>query len=163
MPETAQTAKAVDLQPIRDIIAKLHGPAESHLISILQQAQDAYDYLPAPVMDEISRLTKIPVSRIYGVATFYAQFYLKPRGRHIIRCCLGTACHVRGAPRVIEAVEKALDVKEGSSTADMKFYLQIVACLGMCFLAPGMMIDSEYYGGLNPQRVDKILKNYKEA
>ncbi|MBM4046453.1 MAG: NAD(P)H-dependent oxidoreductase subunit E [Planctomycetes bacterium] len=157
---TAQAKQAIDLQPIRDILAKLPGPADSRLIGILQQAQDAYGYLPEPVMDEISRLTKIPVSRIYGVATFYAQFYLKPRGRHTVRCCLGSVCNARGAPRVLATVEKTLGVTEGESTADYQFHLETAACLGVCLLAPVMMVGSQYFGAMSAQRVERVLKMY---
>ena len=103
---------------------------------------------------------RVPLSRVYGVETFYAQFYTEPHGRHTILCCRGTACHVRGASRVTAMVERVLGIKEGQSTPDLKFYFETVACLGTCFLAPVMMIDSQYFGRLTPRSVETILNNF---
>jgi NADH-quinone oxidoreductase subunit E len=111
-------------------------------------------------LEEISRRTKTRLSRIYGVVTFYAQFYTEPRGRHTVLCCRGTACHVKGASEVLESVKRTLGIDRGQTTPDLKFYLETVACLGTCFLAPVMMIDSQYFGKLTPRRVRTILENY---
>jgi NADH-quinone oxidoreductase subunit E len=118
----------------------------SNLISVLQQVQDRFGFLPAAALREMSRRMRIPLSRIYGVVSFYAQFYTTPHGKHTIRCCRGTACHVKGAGRVIDAIERELGVKDGETTPDLNFYLETVACLGTCFLAPAMMIDNLYFG-----------------
>jgi NADH-quinone oxidoreductase subunit E len=131
-----------------------------NLIGVLQAVQERFGYLPRPALAEVSRRAKIPLSRIHGVVTFYAQFYTEPRGRHTVRCCSGTACHVKGGARVLEAVRRELGIDEGETTPDMMFYLETVACLGTCFLAPVMMIDSQYYGLLTPQKIARILQSY---
>jgi NADH-quinone oxidoreductase subunit E len=134
---------------------------QSNLIGVLQQTQERFGYLPRAAVSEIGRRTKVPLARIYGVVTFYAQFYTEPRGRHTIRCCRGTACHVKGSARVLDAVQRELGIEVGETTPDMLFYLETVACLGACFLAPVMMIDSQYYGMVTPQRVEAILRSYR--
>ena len=104
---------------------------------------------------------RIPLSRIYGVISFYAQFYTEPRGKHTILVCRGTACHVKGAQRAIDLVKEELNIDEGGTTEDRMFFLETVACLGTCFLAPVMMIDTQYYGMLTPQKVTSILKSHR--
>lgn len=131
------------------------------LIPLLQAIQDAYGYLPHPVLSWLSGRTGIPLSRMYGVVTFYTQFYLEPRGRHTIRCCQGTACHVKGGKRIAETIAQVLDVEEGGNTSDMRFTFETVACLGTCFLAPVIMVNNDYYGQLTPDRIEKILESYK--
>lgn len=133
---------------------------ESNLISLLQDVQDHFGYLPAPALDSLSRRIRIPLSRIYGVVSFYAQFYTAPRGKHTILCCRGTACHVKGTARVLDMICQTLGIDEGQTTPDGEFYLETVACLGTCFLAPVMMIDAQYFGTLTPQRVETILTSY---
>ena len=133
----------------------------SNLIGVLQDVQERFGYLPPTALREISQRTRIPLSRIWGVVSFYAQFYTEPRGRHTIRCCRGTACHVKGAPRVLDALEQELGIRDGQSTLDLVFYLESVACLGTCFLAPVMMIDDHYYGNLTSQQIAKILLSYR--
>jgi NADH-quinone oxidoreductase subunit E len=133
----------------------------SNLIGLLQEVQDRFGYLPRSALEGIGRRTRIPLSRIYGVVTFYSQFYTEPRGRHTIRCCRGTACHVRGATQVYDSLRRELGIGEGESTPDLLFYLETVACLGTCFLAPVMMVDSSYYGMLTPQKINRILKSYR--
>lgn len=118
------------------------------VMPVLQRAQDLYGYLPRPVLAAISRKMRIPLQQLYGVATFYAQFRLTPRGRHLVRICDGTACHVRGAAKNVEAVEKALGVHAGETTGDMKYSLEIVYCLGSCGLAPVALVDDKVYGRL---------------
>ena len=133
-----------------------------NLIGLLQETQDHFGYLPPAALAEISRRIKVPLSRIYGVVSFYAQFYTTPRGKHTIRCCRGTACHVKGAGRVLDTIEDELQIADGQTTEDMLFCLEAVACLGTCFLAPVMMIDNQYFGNLTPQRVKQILTQYKK-
>lgn len=135
----------------------------SNLIAVLQDVQERFGFLPRSALEEISARTGIPLSRVYGVVTFYAQFYTEPRGRHTVRCCRGTACHVKGATRILDVVERVLDITEGRTTPDMMFYLETVACLGTCFLAPAMMIDDQYFGNLTPQRVERILGSYGDT
>ncbi len=165
MAETTNNQGLTTQEPseadVAAVLEKLDVSPESNLISVLQEVQDCFGYLPALALAEISRCTKIPLSRIYGVVSFYAQFYTEPHGRHTIRCCRGTACHVKGSGRVLQAVEDELVIGEGETTPDLMFYLETVACLGTCFLAPVMMIDSQYFGDLTPQRVRDIIESYR--
>jgi len=154
-------AQAPSEAEMQALLAELRISPESNLIAVLQQVQAHFGYLPPSAIEEISRRTKIPLSRIYGVVSFYAQFYTEPHGRHAIRVCRGTACHVKGGSRVLEAVEQELGISEGESTPDLMFYLETVACLGTCFLAPVMMIDNQYFGQLTPQGVKTILRSYQ--
>jgi len=131
------------------------------LIPMLQKVQGALGYLPEQALLEISHLTGLSAAKVYGTATFYAQFHLKPRGRNIIRVCLGTACHVRGGEAILEEVSNILQIKPGDTTPDLKFTLEAVACLGACGLSPTMMINDETYGRLTPRKVRKVLAKYK--
>ena len=142
------------------ILERLDPVRADDLIPLLQQIQDEYGYLPASVLEEVSERTGIPTSRIYGVITFYAQFSLEPRGRNTVRCCRGTACHVRGSKAVREAVAGALGVGEGETRADHQFSFETVACLGTCFLAPVMMVNERYFGLLTPERAVSALSTY---
>lgn len=148
-----------DLAPLTQILLEFKGQ-KGAVIPILQRTQDAYGYLPKPILKEISRRTGIPLSQLMGVATFYAQFHLHRRGRHLIRVCDGTACHVKGAAKNVEAVEKTLDVKAGGTSPDYKATLEIVYCLGSCGLAPVAVVDEKVYGSLTPdalvQQLEKI-------
>jgi NADH-quinone oxidoreductase subunit E len=102
----------------------------------------------------------VPLSSVYGVVTFYAQFHLTPRGRHTIRACQGTACHVKGARRVLDVIERRLGIQPGETTLDLRFTLETVACLGACFLAPTMMVDDQYFGKLTPRDVESVLEQF---
>jgi len=146
---------------IAAVLDELGVSLDSNPIGVLQDVQDHFGYLPPTALREISRRTRIPLSRIYGVVSFYAQFYTEPRGRHTVRCCRGTACHVKGAGRVLDAIQRELGIEEGETTPDMLFYLETVACLGTCFLAPVMMIDNTYYGRLTPRQIQSILRTYR--
>ncbi len=152
--------KTIDLKPVDRIVSEHSHDYDSNLIAILQQTQDEYGYLPKSVMKEISRLTDVPLSRIFGVVTFYSQFTLIPRGKHAIKICNGTACHVRGVDEVKERVKEYLNVTEGETTADYQFTLETVACIGTCFLAPVMMVDDRYFGKLTTDTVTDIVKEY---
>jgi NADH-quinone oxidoreductase subunit E len=151
--------EALDLSKMKPILEKFR-EQEGALIPVLQEAQGIYGYLPEEVLDHISRELKIPLSRIYGVVTFYAQFYLAPRGRHTVRVCRGTACHVRGGARVLDYLENRLEVKAGGTTKDMLFTLESVNCLGACALGPMLMIDQQYHGRVNANRIESILEKY---
>ncbi len=152
--------KTIDLKPVAKIVPKYSRDYESNVIAILQETQDVYGYLPKSVMKEISKLTDVPLTRIFGVVTFYSQFTLTPRGKHAIKICNGTACHVRGVDEVKEKVKEHLNVAEGETTADFKFTLETVACIGTCFLAPVMMVDDRYFGKLTTDTVTDIVKEY---
>jgi len=129
------------------------------IIPVLQRAQDAYGYLPKEVLTAISKKTGVPPSRLYGVVTFYSQFNLERQGRHIIRVCDGTACHVRGAPKIVKAIGEALNLEPGSSDPDYKYTLEIVYCVGSCGLAPVVVVDDVVYGHAKPDTlVEQLLK-----
>lgn len=128
------------------------------VIPILQRAQDLYGYLPEEAMIEIAKKNRISISQLYGIATFYAQFNLEPRGRHIISICDGTACHVRGAPKLVTAVEEKLNLVAGGSDPDYKYTLEIVYCLGSCGLAPIALVNDQVYGNTTPDTlVEKVM------
>ena len=144
----------------REIVAPWKG-RKGGLIPILQGAQNAFGYLPAEALQTISEELTVPLAEIYGVVTFYAQFHLKPRGRHIIRVCRGTACHVRGSLAIMERLKTELHVAENGTTEDLRFTLEPVACLGACGLAPAVMVDDETHGRLTPDSATKILEHYQ--
>ncbi len=128
------------------------------VIPILQRAQDLYGYLPEEAMIEIAKKSNISISQLYGIATFYAQFNLEPRGRHIISICDGTACHVRGAPKLVTAVEEKLNLVAGGSDPDYNYTLEIVYCLGSCGLAPIALVNDQVYGNTTPDSlVEKVI------
>ena len=150
----------IDLKPVGKIVAQYENDLGSNLIAILQQTQNEYGYLPKSVLKEISKLTDVPLTRIFGVVTFYSQFTLTQRGRHSVKICTGTACHVKGVEEVKQKVKERLGVVEGETTADYQFTLETVACIGTCFLAPVMMVDDRYYGKLTTGTVTDIVDEY---
>jgi len=139
----------------------LYRDQKGALIPVLQEAQNIYGYLPKEVMQLIAKELRMPFSKVFGVATFYAQFHLKPRGRNIIRVCLGTACHVRGGAKVFGAIQEHLGVADGESTEDLRYTLETVACLGACGLAPCMMVNDDTHGRLTPERSTEKLAKYE--
>jgi NADH-quinone oxidoreductase subunit E len=130
------------------------------LIPILQGLQEAIGYIAEPAVRVVSDELKIPMSEIYSVATFYAQFHLTPRGRHIIRVCRGTACHVRGSLKVLEAVKEQTGCPENGTTEDLKFSLEPVACIGACGLAPALVVGNRTFGRAAPDGVSAILAQF---
>jgi NADH:ubiquinone oxidoreductase subunit E len=130
------------------------------IIPLLQRLQEAYGYLPKDIVLSVCEETGLSASRVFGVATFYSQFCMEPRGKHLVRCCRGTACHVRGGHRVLDTVERTLGITDGETTEDMSFTLETVACLGTCFLAPVITVDDTYYGQVSPERLKKVLAQY---
>lgn len=133
------------------------------LISILQDIQRLENYLPPETLRYVSKKMEVPFTRVYQIATFYKSFSLEPRGRHIIKVCLGTACHLSGAVQTQEQIERTLHINDGETTKDMQFSLETVNCLGTCALAPVTMIDEEYYGEVAPAGIEKILSAYSRA
>jgi len=131
------------------------------MIPILQGIQHEFGFLREDVLKEISTELRVPLAEIYGVATFYAQFHLKPRGRHIIRVCRGTACHVRGSLTILDKVKKVLQVEENGTTEDLRYTLEPVACIGACGLAPVMMVDEDTHGRLTPDKVMEVINSYE--
>ena len=152
-----------------DVQEKLKGIFSQHngdrqeLIPILQETQEQFRYLPAAAMKEIAKFLRIPESTIYGVSTFYAQFKLTPLGKKIIRVCRGTACHVRGATKVLNEIEKQLGIKAGETTEDLEYTLETVACIGACALAPTITIDKETYGKMTTKKVAEVLGDRSKA
>jgi NADH-quinone oxidoreductase subunit E len=136
---------------------------EGQLIPLLQRAQESDGYLTRERLAEINRATGIPLSNIYGVATFYAQFRLNPVGKNLIRVCHGTACHVAGAKDISEAIEKHLQISNGQTTADRMFTLETVSCIGCCSLAPVIMINNSTHGNLTERQVVKVIKQVQRA
>jgi len=148
-----------DLAKIDFVLEEYKG-RKAALIPILQKSQESLGYLSKEAIKYISEHTDIPISEIYGVVTFYTQFRLHPIGKHILRICHGTACHVADAPKISEAVYEALKIEPGGTTEDLKFTIEEVACLGCCSLAPVMMIDDKTFGRLTPTKVKEILAKY---
>jgi len=146
---------------VLEILESIENVTSGDLIPILQKIQNHYGYLRQDALKEVSERTAIPLSRIYGVATFYEQFYLEPRGRHIIKCCRGTACHVNRGSEIIEAISSAIGVAPEETTEDRRFTFETVACLGTCFLAPVIMVNNDYYGNLKPDQIKGILDKYE--
>jgi len=144
---------------VKCLIAK-HNNEKKALIAILQDIQAEYNYLPQNSLRAVSKMLDVPLIDVIGVATFYRAFSLKPRGRHVATVCLGTACHVRGGPKVVEEFERRLGVKTGETTPDNKFTLETVACLGCCAIGPVVVMDGNYYAHTNIRKVNTILKKY---
>lgn len=149
-----------DLAPLMEILSEYKDNPKGALIPVLQKAQGVYGYLPKPVLEIHAKELRLTTAEVFGVVTFYAQFHLNPRGKHIIRVCQGTACHVRGGAKILEAVSEHLKVKPGETTRDLEFTLETVACLGACGLAPVMMVDDNTHGRLNPLDIPGILDSY---
>jgi len=143
-----------------DQIIDQYAGEEGVLIQVLLDVQREFNWIPNDVIKRISERLQIPISQIYRVASFYKAMSLTPVGRHLVQVCLGTACHVRGGPKVLDKAEQMLDIKAGDTTKDMKFTLQRVNCLGCCALGPVMVIDGEYHGKLPVAKVEEILESY---
>ena len=154
LPETEVKEK------LKEILSPYSGKKDE-LIPILQEAQEQFGYLPPEVMLEIAKFLRLPESTVFGVSTFYAQFKFSPTGRKKVRLCRGTACYVRGAPRILEEVEKYLGIKPGETTKDLEYSLETIACFGSCALAPVMVVDDNVYGRMTPKKVAQILGNAK--
>jgi NADH-quinone oxidoreductase subunit E len=137
--------------------------AEGMLIPLLQEAQEADGYISRARMEEIHRESGIPLAHIYGVATFYAQFRLQPVGRHLVKVCHGTACHVAGARSITESLETELGVASGETTEDGQYTLETVACLGCCSLAPVITVGAETFGSLDPTQARRTLRQHRRA
>lgn len=149
-----------DLSKVEDILNR-YEKDKSQTIGILQDVQKEFNYLPREALIAVSEGLQTPLSEIFGIATFYKSFSLIPRGRHLIQVCLGTACHVRGGKRVLELVERDLDIKEGETTPNLRFSLESVNCLGACALGPVMVVDGKYFGHVKLDKVENILKDYE--
>jgi len=152
---------SVDFSKTKKIIKK-HGKKKGSLIPILQDLQKEYGYVPEEAIDIISKELSIFPAEIYGVLTFYTQFYLTPRGKHTIRVCQGTACHVMGGQELLDYLSRKLKIEEGETTKDGIFSLERVACLGCCGMAPVVQVDDDFYGNCTIQNIDEMLEKYRE-
>lgn len=157
--EAEMEEPVVDLA-IADKVIEKYKDIPGNLMPILQGIQDEYGYVPKATVDFVAERLNVYPSQIYGVLTFYAQFHLKPRGRFIIRVCMGTACHVLGAERIKETFFERLGIGHAETSADKRFTFELVACLGACGMAPLAMVNDETYGKMTVQRVDEIIKEY---
>jgi NADH:ubiquinone oxidoreductase subunit E len=155
---TEDSAKFSEIENLID----LYKDKEGNLIQILHAAEELCGYLPQDLLQFIADALHKPLSEITGVATFYSFFSMKPRGRHTIRVCLGTACYVRGGKKIIEALQNTLDVGVGETTGDGKFTFEVARCIGACGLAPAMMIDGKVYRQVTPQKLGGILAKYND-
>lgn len=147
----------LELAPL-DTIIETFGGAKGALIPILQRAQEIYGHLPREVLTHIAERTNTPLNQVYGVVTFYAQFYLEKRGKFVVRQCDGTACHVRGSAKIIDAVQQELGIRAGESTEDYKFTYEVVYCLGSCGQSPVALINDKILGRLEPVEMVKTLR-----
>ena len=157
------TESAADGYQCVEAIINGYGGTTDSLISMLQDIQSEYRYLPEDALRQVARSLGLSQIQVYGVATFFKAFSLTPRGKHIISVCLGTACHVRGAPAVLEEIERQLDIERGETTDDRLFTLETVNCVGACALGPAVIVDDEYHGQMNPAKVKRMLAKYRKA
>ena len=160
-PAEEVPTEEIDLALADQVIDKyltLHG----NLMPVLQGIQDAYGYVPKPTIDLVAERLNIYPSQIFGVLTFYAQFHLKPRGRFIIRVCVGTACHVQGATRIVETFFDKLHIGHAETTPDLRYTFEKVACLGACGMAPLAMVNDATYGTMTVQKVEEIIADYNQ-
>jgi NADH-quinone oxidoreductase subunit E len=144
-----------------DLIVDKYQEKRTALISILHDVQDRYKYLPDEALKLVASRLHMDINEIYGVATFYKSFSLIPKGKHSITLCLGTACHVRGGPKMLRELKALLRIEPGQTTADRQFSLNVVNCLGVCAIGPVMMVDGKFYGEMNPSGAKRIIEKLK--
>jgi NADH-quinone oxidoreductase E subunit len=144
-----------------DAIVKNYNETKTPLIYILKDVQKEFGYLSEDVLTRVAMKTNIPLSEVYGVATFYSLFTITPKGRYIVRCCNNAPCHVKGSKEVLNKIKEYLGVEIGETTLDQKFTLEFTSCLGLCAVAPVMMVNEEVYGNLTAEKAVAILKDYK--
>ena len=159
--QAAEQEPEIDLSLANKII-DTYIDMPGNLMPVLQAAQDGYGYIPRVVADLIAERLNVYPSQIYGVLTFYAQFHLKPRGKFIIRVCVGTACPVQGAPRIVESFFDKLHIGHAETSPDLRYTFEKVACLGACGMAPLAMVNDATYGAMTVQKVDEIVKDYNQ-
>jgi NADH-quinone oxidoreductase subunit E len=159
--QAAEQEPVIDLSLANRIIDK-YIDMPGNLMPVLQASQDEYGYIPRVVADLIAERLNVYPSQIYGVLTFYAQFHLKPRGKFIIRVCVGTACHVQGAPRIVESFFDKLHIGHAETSPDLRYTFEKVACLGACGMAPLAMVNDSTYGAMTVQKVDDIVADYNQ-
>ena len=159
MKEKEKVEEATSNGKIDQIIEKYRGDA-SGLIQVLLEIQSEHHWLPKEALEKVSSELEVPLNQIQHVATFYKAFSLVPRGRHEIKICMGTACHIRGAPRILDTVQNLLGIQPGETDLDLKFSLETVNCLGCCAMGPVMVVDGKYHGKTAPGNVEKVLESY---
>lgn len=152
----------MNLKKVDEIINEYEGD-DSWLVMILQDIQEEYNYLPAPALQRVAEKLEIPLSRVHSVATFYSSLSLTERGKHLIKVCDGTACHLRGFANLRDELGRQLSIGEGQTTADKKFTLEVVACLGACALSPVMSVDGRCYGKMNQEKLSATLDFYRKT
>lgn len=141
-------------------ILRQYPPDPSMLIAVLQDVQQELRYLPKDGLRRVAEYLRVPLSQVYRVATFYTAFSLVPRGKHVIKVCMGTACHLKGAPMVVEAAQRVLGIAPGQTTDDLLFSLETVHCLGACALAPVVVIDNDYHAQMDTAKITKLIDRY---
>ena len=149
----------MDFDRIEKVLQK-YGYRHSDIISIMQDIQGIENYISEETIRYISEKMELNLARIYDIATFYKTFSLNPRGRHIIKVCCGTACHLSGTPQNLDQIKRSLDIEDGETTEDRQFSMETVNCLGACALAPVLVVDEDYYDAVNAGKVEKILASY---
>jgi NADH-quinone oxidoreductase subunit E len=154
--------KAMSIAAKTRQIVKKHGGGKSAMIAVLQDIQDTFNYLPKEALKTAAKAMNVPFSRVYEAATFYAAFSLEPRGKHVVTVCMGTACHVRGAAMLEDKLERTLGIKPGGTTADGKFSLKTVNCVGACALGPVVIIDTEYHGHMTMKKIDQVIEQINQ-
>lgn len=152
----------IDTTKVQSIVDK-HNGLKKNLIAILLDVQDSFNYLPPEALRHVAKALGLPLIDVVGVATFYRAFSLKPRGKHTCLVCLGTACHVRGGPKIIEEFERRLEIPAGETTKDGQFTLETVACLGCCAIGPVVVVDGEYHGHASIRKIGTILDKARKA
>ena len=152
----------MDVETVNSILTKFP-EVKGNLIGILHEMQNRFNYLPEEELRYLSKRTNVPITQIYSIVNFYNRFSLEPKGENVVCVCLGTACHVKGAERVMDQIRGELDIKDGTggTTDDMKFSLEEVRCIGACSLAPAVVVNEETYGQVTPKQVHKILRHYR--
>ena len=149
----------MDLQIVDEIVLQ-HMEESARIVPILQDVQRQYRYLPEPALRHVAGRLCIPCSRVYAVANFYGAFSLKPRGEHLIRVCMGTACHLRGSPKLMDVLATKFKVADGGTSSDGMFSVEAVNCLGACALAPVVSVDDKYFDGVSPDKLIRIIKKF---
>lgn len=155
--------KAISVAAKTRQIVKKHGGSKSGMIAVLQDIQEAFNYLPKEALKTAAKAMNVPFSRVYEAATFYTAFSLKQRGKNIVKICVGTACHVRGAAALQDKFERTLGIKPGETTKDKKFSLETVNCVGACALGPVVVINTDYHGQVTMKKIDKIIDKINEG
>jgi len=162
MSEAAETIEEqeVDLTGANEVIDK-YLQMKGALMPVLQEIQEFYGYVPEPCVHLVAERLNVYASQIYGVLTFYAQFHLEPRGKYIVRICMGTACHVKGAGRLGDTLAERLSIGHAETTEDLKFTAEFVACIGACGMAPVIMVNDATYGSMSVQKMNEVIEKYK--